>query len=207
MFTGITYGTCQVSVVERQKDFMSFCLAFDDTLLIDLQLGASVAVNGACQTVRAIEGKSVWFDAIAETLAVTNLSDLVEGDRVNVERSMKMGQENGGHEVSGHVDGVLEVLDIQSSDVNWILTLRIPEKFRAYIFNKGFLSINGSSLTVCDLDKVKGTFCVYLIPETLRLTTMPRIKVGDLLNFEVDRRTQVIVDTVRDYLESQHNSQ
>ena len=200
MFTGIVQEKCKITDLTPKKDFLSYAVEFDQPLLEDLQQGASVAIDGVCQTVRQIDKNKIWFDAMAETLQKTTLTQLQKGDLVNVERSTKIGQENGGHEVSGHVDGVLEVVAIDQTDNNLAFTFKVPEIYLKYIFNKGFLSIQGASLTVSNLDKTERTFQVFLIPETLRLTNLGIKNVGDKLNFEIDRRTQAIVDTVITYL-------
>ncbi|HET9955914.1 MAG TPA: riboflavin synthase subunit alpha, partial [Polyangiaceae bacterium] len=165
-------------------------------LRLGLSLGASVSVDGVCQTVAGLEGELVYFDAHAETLRVTTLSELREGSLVHIERSSKAGDENGGHLVSGHVDTTLELVEVVASPDNHVLVLRVPAAFAKYIFNKGFVAVHGASLTVTAFDADAGTFRVYLIPETLRLTTFGQKRPGDRLNLEIDRQTQVLVDTL-----------
>ena len=201
MYTGIVQAACPAVVVDRKPDFMRFAVQFPPELLDDLQSGSSVNIDGVCQTVVRTDGDRVWFDAMIETLRRTTLGTLEQGDAVNVERSARVGQENGGHEIAGHVDGMLEVAAREESEDNLCLTFRVPEAYRRYVFDKGFLSIHGCSLTVSNWNKQEGTFEVYLIPETLRLTNLGSKHVGDAVNFEVDRRTQAIVDTVVDYLQ------
>jgi len=201
MFTGIVQGTREVVDLERRQDFLRFAVRIGPELGGELEPGASVAIDGVCQTVTRIDGEAAWFDAMEETLRVTTLVDLRKGDWVNVERSLRAGQEVGGHEVSGHVDGTLEIVAMQRSADNCVFTLRYPEDYNRYIFNKGFLGVHGASLTVSDLDRPNCTFKVYLIPETLRLTNLGARQAGDRLNFEIDRRTQAIVDTVQAFLE------
>ena len=133
----------------------------------------------------------------------TTLSSLELGQSVNIERAAKFGQEIGGHELSGHIDSTIKVKAVESTVDNHIITLELPTEFRRYAFNKGYLGIHGASLTVSDLDRANGTFRVYLIPETLRVTNLGSLKTGDYANLEIDRRTQVIVDTVNTYLEEQ----
>ena len=200
MYTGIVQGAFEAAEVERKPDFMSFAVRFPPELLEDLSPGSSVNVDGVCQTVVKAEGSLVWFDAMIETLRRTTLGELRQGDRVNIERSARVGQGNGGHEIAGHVDGVLEIIKRHESEDNLFVTFRVPESYRRYVFDKGFLSVHGCSLTVSNLDKEAGTFEVYLIPETLRLTNLGTKEVGGRVNFEIDRRTQAIVDTVVDYL-------
>lgn len=202
MYTGIVQGAFEAVEVERRPDFMSFAVQLPPELLEGLTPGSSVNVDGVCQTVVRVDGNKVWFDAMIETLRRTTLGQLRKGDKVNVERSARAGQEIGGHDIAGHVDGTLELVGQHESEDNLFLTFQVPESYRRYVFDKGFLSIHGCSLTVSNLNKKSGTFEVYLIPETLRLTNLGSTNVGDRVNFEIDRRTQAIVDTVLDYLES-----
>jgi riboflavin synthase len=201
MYTGIVQGAFEAIEVRRKPDFMSFAVQFPPELLEDLGPGSSVNIDGVCQTVVKVDGQKVWFDAMIETLRRTTLGQLEQGDRVNVERSARVGQENGGHEIAGHVDGMLEIIEQHESEDNLFLTFRVPESYRRYIFDKGFLSVHGCSLTVTNFDREGGTFEVYLIPETLRLTNLGTKKVGGSVNFEIDRRTQAVVDTVIGYLD------
>jgi riboflavin synthase len=201
MYTGIVQGAFEVVEINRKTDFMSFAVRFPPELLEDLAPGTSVNIDGVCQTVVQVDGNKVWFDAMIETLRRTTLGELNQGDKVNVERSARVGQENGGHEIAGHVDGMLEVIEVHESEDNLFVAFRVPEAYRRYIFDKGFLSVHGCSLTVTNFDREAGTFEVYLIPETLRLTNLGYKKVGGSVNFEIDRRTQAIVDTVIGYLD------
>jgi riboflavin synthase len=201
MYTGIVQGAFEVVEINRKTDFMSFAVQFPPELLEDLAPGTSVNIDGVCQTVVQVDGSKVWFDAMIETLRRTTLGELNQGDKVNVERSARVGQENGGHEIAGHVDGMLEVIEVHESEDNLFVAFRVPEAYRRYIFDKGFLSVHGCSLTVTNFDREAGTFEVYLIPETLRLTNLGYKKVGGSVNFEIDRRTQAIVDTVIGYLD------
>jgi riboflavin synthase len=201
MYTGIVQGAFEAVEVHRKPDFMSFAIQFPPELLEDLGPGTSVNIDGVCQTVVKVDGKKVWFDAMIETLRRTTLGQLEQGDPVNVERSARVGQENGGHEIAGHVDGMLEIIEKHESEDNLFLTFRVPQEYRRYIFDKGFLSVHGCSLTVTNFEREAGTFEVYLIPETVRLTNLGSKQVGDRINFEIDRRTQAVVDTVIGYLD------
>jgi riboflavin synthase len=202
MFTGIVTGTFPVVALSRKPGLVSFAVEMDPSHVEGLQIGASVSLNGVCMTVTKIEGRRAYFDAAAETLARTNLGEVQDGSRLNVERSAKAGAEIGGHPMSGHVDGMAEIVEIERPENNCILTFQIPTAYTRYVFNKGFISLNGCSLTVCDLDKKTGRFRVFLIPETLRLTTFGTSELGDLVNFEIDRQTQVMVDTIYAALEN-----
>jgi riboflavin synthase len=195
MFTGITRGTFLVSALERRPDLLRYAVALPDELLEGLRLGASVAIDGVCQTVVAIDGNEVTFEAIRETLDKTTLGLLARGDLVSVERSYRIGDELGGHEVAGHVTGT-GVLDLVRRDGDVCdLRIAVPSSFMPYIMPKGFIAVDGSSLTVGATDPA-GSFSVHLIPETLRLTNFGLKQQGDRVNVELDARTVAIVDTV-----------
>lgn len=165
-----------------------------------LTLGASVAVNGCCLTAAAADGSRVRFDLVRETLATTNLNDLRLGSLVNVERSLRVGDEVGGHLLSGHVAATVPVVEDRTEPGYRRLTVRIPAFWMRYLSLKGFVALNGASLTVAELDREASTIAVSFIPETLTRTTFGDIRVGDRLNLEVDPQTQAIVDTVRSML-------
>ena len=171
-----------------------------ESLADGLQLGASVAVNGCCLTAAALDGSRARFDLIRETLETTNLGDLRPGFLVNVERSLKVGDELGGHLLSGHVAATVPVVDISADVGHRRLTVEIPAFWLRYLSLKGFVALNGASLTVADLDRENSTIAVSLIPETLARTTFGDTATGDRLNLEVDPQTQAIVDTVRSLL-------
>jgi riboflavin synthase len=200
MYTGIVQGSFPVVAVARRPGLLSIVIALPVLLLEDIEIGASVGVDGVCLTVTAIEGDQLSFDIMQQTLTLTTLDQLEPGVLVNVERSAKQGVEVGGHIISGHVDGVVEVVAIEEPENNRFVSYRVPADKMKYIFNKGFIGLNGCSLTVAEVDKASHTFKVCFIPETLRATTHGLKAVGDALNFEVDRQTQAIVDTVENFL-------
>ena len=162
-----------------------------------LDLGASVAVNGCCVTVVAVDDGTVRFDLIRETVETTNLGDLRPGSPVNVERSLRVGDELGGHLLSGHVSATVPVIEDRTEPGYRRLTVRVPEFWMRYLSLKGFVALNGASLTIAELDRQASTISVSLIPETLTRTTFGDVRVGDRLNLEVDPQTQTIVDAVR----------
>jgi riboflavin synthase len=200
MYTGIVQGRFPVVAVARRPGLLSIVIALPVSLLEDIEIGASVGVDGVCLTVTAIEGDQLSFDIMQQTLTLTTLDQLEPGVLVNVERSAKQGVEVGGHIISGHVDGVVEVVAIEEPENNRFVSYRVPADKMKYIFDKGFIGLNGCSLTVAEADKASNTFKVCFIPETLRATTHGLKAVGDVLNFEVDRQTQAIVDTVENFL-------
>lgn len=195
MFTGIVQGTAKIVSVEEKELFRTHVVELADDLLPGLELGASVAHNGCCLTVTAIDGNHVSFDLIKETLRITNLGDLNEGDVVNIERAAKFSDEIGGHLMSGHIMTTAEVCKIIQSENNREVWFKIQDAAQMkYILHKGFVGIDGISLTVGDVTKTR--FCVYLIPETLARTTLGSKKLGHRVNIEIDPHTQAIVDTV-----------
>lgn len=206
MFTGIVQGMGTVKHLEKKPGLSTFTITFPVGMTEGLQIGASVAVNGCCLTAVTIDGDDVAFDAMTETLEKTNLGDLKEGSQANVERSARMGDEIGGHVMSGHVLGTAEIVRIEEPENNKIVTLRVPKEWMRYILQKGFIGLDGCSLTVVDPKKEEGTFDVHLIPETLRLTVFGARAVGDRVNVELDSRTQTIVDTVEEVLKQQSRS-
>jgi riboflavin synthase len=193
MFTGIIQGKGRVIKEDRKSDFLHFVAEFPNELVQDLKLGASVAVNGVCLTVVSIEGNTVSFDVMNETLERTSFADFMLDEEINIERSLKMGDEMGGHLLSGHVHGVGEIKHI---DEQQTFTISTTAEIIRYVFTKGFIALNGVSLTVVDVNQVKGIFTVCLIPETLRRTTLGEAITGDLVNIEVDQGTKTAVDTL-----------
>ena len=200
MFTGIVQGNFSVVSVEEKPGLKSFIVQGTDDLIKDLKIGASISVDGACLTVAKIDGNKLSFDAMQETLEKTTIGTIKEGQKVNIERSASLGDEIGGHLMSGHIICTAEIVHTETPENNFIITFKVPKEWMKYIFEKGFIGLHGVSLTLVDIDKQAGTFKVYLIPETLELTNFNDLKVGHRVNVELDSRTQVIVETVEDIL-------
>lgn len=198
MFTGIIKKTCPVTAVKKHDSILSYAVAMDTSLLEGLQTGASVAVDGTCQTVVSMDSTGVWFDAIEETLKKTTINDLKVGDKVHIERSARFGDEIGGHILSGHVSCTASISKIENDSSRYVIFFHCDPYWCKYLFPKGYVAIHGASLTLVDVDirPDGGFFSVHLIPETLRLTTLGQKKVGDRVNIEIDTTTQVIVDTL-----------
>lgn len=198
MFSGIVLGIAEVTSVEQRLGLTRLALTFSENHTLNLNIGASVSVDGVCLTVTDREATTVWFDVIAETLSVTTLGDLQVGSRVNIERSVGFGEEIGGHIISGHIDGVAEITAVTQQNGEYQITMCLPPSCVKYVFHKGFISINGCSVTVAHYVREEGLCTICLIPETLRVTNLQSRAVGDFLNIEIDRQSQVIVDTVRE---------
>lgn len=201
MFTGIVKGLGRIESASRLPGLATFDILLPEGGEKDLQVGASVAVDGVCLTVTSTRFRRATFDVMQETLARTTLGSLVAGSTVNIERAARDGAEIGGHPLSGHVDVVVDVIDVQQPENNRVLTFGVPAPWIRYVFAKGYIGLNGASLTVASVDKKQSTFTVWLIPETLRMTTFGSKEPGARVNMEIERATQVTVDTIRDFLE------
>lgn len=194
MYTGIVQNTGKVTQVIEKENFRTHIVYFPTELTKDLMLGASVAHNGCCLTVTKIEDNNVSFDITAETLKLTNLGELNIGSIVNLERSAKFGDEIGGHPMSGHVFCTAEVDEVIETENNKTIWFVMPKTVERYVFHKGFVGLNGASLTVGDVGNNR--FNVHLIPETRQRTNIDALKKGDKVNIEIDNQTQIMVDTI-----------
>ena len=182
MFTGIITDVGRVRAVKRQGDTrFTVETAFD---METVPIGASIANNGVCLTV--VEKGLGWFavQASAETLSKTTLGGWDEGTRVNLERALKVGDELGGHIVSGHVDGVASVVDVRPDGESKRYTFEAPATLAKYIASKGSVALDGVSLTVNEVDGAR--FGVNIIPHTQDATTFGTLKAGDRVNLEID---------------------
>jgi riboflavin synthase len=195
MFTGIIRGVCKIQEIVPHDGVISYAIEFTPELLKELTVGSSVAIDGVCLTVTKIHQTTVWFDVIEETLLRTTFSEYSVGSFVNIERAAKFGNEIGGHLLSGHVFGRVAIEQKMIRQSSCIFWLRCPELWMKYFFQKGFIALNGVSLTLVDVDP-KGLFSVHLIPETLKATTFSQKNVGDQINVEIDAQTQAIVETI-----------
>lgn len=196
MYSGITRGLFAVTQVDKQPGLITYCVKLNNELLKGLDIGASVSIDGTCQTVVHVNDQEVTFQAISDTLQRTTLSDLYVGRQVSVESSLRYGDVIGGHEIAGHVIGTAEISAIQTSPNNLAMVLHCPKEWLKCIFTKGFIAVDGSSLTVGEVNYQAASFTINLIPETLRVTNFGNKKIGDKVNIELDFKTQAIVNTV-----------
>lgn len=199
MYTGIVQGQCEVLSVEV-ADGVGTLVVDLGALAEGLELGASVSINGVCLTVTGVEGAEVVFNVIGETFASSNLGSVAAGDRVNVERSLKFGDELGGHILSGHIADTVTVAEIEADGANRTMWFDVAPPHMRYLLWKGWVALDGASLTVSRVDRNANRIAVSLIPETLARTTLGRVSVGDRVNLEIDAQTQAIVTTVEDLL-------
>lgn len=202
MFTGIVQGTARIAALADRPGLRTFTLAFPAGFCQGLEVGASVACNGVCLTVTSVrpQQEQADFDVMLQSLNVTTLGTLGVGGALNVERAAKDGAEIGGHPLSGHVDFQAQLLSIRQPENNHVLRIGVPAPWMRYVFAKGYIAVDGASLTVAEAGRERdgsGWFEVWLIPETLRMTTFGSKREGDAFNIEIERQTQVFVDTVR----------
>ncbi len=202
MFTGIIQGTAELVDIIEKTAFRTHVVRLPEHLLTGLEPGASVAHNGCCLTVTAIDGERVSFDLMQATLQLTNLGSLVVGDRVNVERAASYGDEIGGHPMSGHIMATAQIVEVRKSENNRQIWFELPAELMRYLFSKGYIGIDGISLTIGEVKDNR--FCVNLIPETLQRTNIGARDEGERVNIEIDPQTQAIVDTVERVMAEQH---
>jgi riboflavin synthase len=194
LFTGIVQGKGEILFLKPVSSGLKLRIQMNE-MGTGLELGASVAVSGVCLTVVNFqEGEWAEFDVIQETLDRSNLGMLQVGSPTNIERSLKMGDELGGHQVNGHVDCKAQILQIEQSPGNHKIWIEIAPHWNRYLVPKGWIAVDGVSLTVVDVEPDR--FSVCLIPETLSRTTLGNATQTTLLNLEFDHQTKVIVEAV-----------
>tara|TARA_S200000501_G_scaffold230587_1_gene216282 strand:+ start:480 stop:1073 length:594 start_codon:yes stop_codon:yes gene_type:complete len=194
MFSGIVQEYSKKTEVKSKDYGINLSVRVTKKFTKGLKKGDSVAVNGVCLTVKKFNSDTINFDVIHESLKLTNLKSLNPELPLNLERSLKMGDEIGGHLVSGHIHSKGKILDFKKSKET-LLIIELPKSIKGYILKKGYVALNGISLTVVNVDSK--SFSVSLIPETLENTNLKFLKKGDLLNIEADQQTVAIVETVK----------
>ena len=204
MFSGIVEGTGIITDIEERSEHIHWKVQLPKGSEKGLGIGASVSLDGVCLTATNIEDRIIGFDLIQETLQRTTLNERKIGDTVNIERALRYGEEVGGHLVSGHIMATGTIVDItnpmpqsgENTDDTADIQISIPNSLIDYIFEKGYIAIDGISLTIGKVDESAG-FYLHIIPETLRRTTLGTKSVGDSVNIEIDSMTQAVVDTVK----------
>ncbi|MDA9021282.1 riboflavin synthase subunit alpha [Gammaproteobacteria bacterium] len=195
MFTGIVSGQGYIHKVKNNVDYTSITIKAPAGFSKNLKRGASVAVNGVCLTAKKGATDLLQFDVITETLEKTNFKLLSKGNKVNLERSMKANTEIGGHLVSGHIHGVGVIKSINDRGQTKDLRIQPPASLMEYLFYKGYVGLNGCSLTIGKV--FKSSFNIHLIPETIKVTNFQKMKKGDLINIEIDQTTINTVETIK----------
>ena len=199
MFTGIVAGTGEITEISG-SEVIRVVIDFNSVSTDGLALGASVSIDGTCLTVVEINSPKISFDVIPETLQKTTLGSKSIGSLVNLERALKMGDELGGHLLSGHIIGLGELSNRIQGNENLDLRISCSPKIMKFVQEKGYIAIDGISLTIGEVDE--GGFSLHLIPETIAITTIGNKQVGDKVNIEIDSMTQTIVSTVERILEA-----
>lgn len=179
MFSGIVEELAQVVLVGDGKLAIKSSLDHRGTAK-----GDSICINGVCLTVVQVMGSALNFDLAPETLRRSNLGDLKIGDRVNLERSLKLGDRISGHFVFGHIDAVLALVERRDDGNSVELWFSLPKEWQRYVVPKGSISLSGVSLTVGSVKSDR--FCVWIVPHTGAITTLGTLQVNDRVNFEVD---------------------
>ena len=199
MFTGIVVGMATVESLTGSDELSTLTLS-TDRLPEDSQIGDSICISGCCLTITAHHDNQVSFEVMGETLRKTTLGMRQPGDQVNIEPALRPQSQLGGHIVSGHVDGIGEVVDITDKDGWHTVFFRVPDAIRRLVSPKGSITVDGTSLTIIDVeDRPDGTvISIGLIPHTLAVTTHGQLQVGDQVNMEADmlaRYVQRLVET------------
>ena len=195
MFTGIVAGQGYINKIKNNVDYASITIKAPAGFSKNLKRGASVAVNGVCLTAKKGATDLLEFDVITETLEKTNFKLLSKGNKVNLERSMKANTEIGGHLVSGHIHGVGVIKSINDRGQTKDLRIQPPASLMEYLFYKGYVGLNGCSLTIGKV--FKSSFNIHLIPETIKVTNFQKMKKGALINIEIDQTTINTVETIK----------
>ena len=201
MFSGIVSGTGKVYKVSKKEDVLSITISAPKGFNINLKKGASISVDGVCLTSLDKGLRKFKFDFIQETLPRTNLENLNKGTLVNLERSINSSTEIGGHLMSGHIHFTGKIKKIINKANTKDIIISFPRKFNEYIFEKGYIGINGCSLTIGKVNK--DNFYIHLIPETLSVTNLNLLLPGDSVNVEIDQSAISIVETVKRTLAAQ----
>lgn len=199
MFTGIVARVCPVVEIDHQHSALLLRIELGP-LCDELVDGSSVSINGVCLTViESLNGESK-FQVIPATASLTNLGDCRPGTGVNIERSLKFGSEIGGHVLSGHICDTVSVIETPETCEGSAIVFEVSDEWRRFLFPKGFIALNGVSLTLAEFDRGNGIGRVNLIPETLERTNLGNVRPRDALNLEVDSQTQSIVETTESFL-------
>ena len=193
MFTGIVQGTGTIIDINKNNSVLNLDVKIPQPIAKRLTIGDSLALDGVCLTVTGISDGNVSFDVVNETQNRTIISNYNKNSVINLETSLEFGQQVGGHLVSGHVQALGTIKEVEINGDTKNILLEIPDDYCKYIFEKGYIAINGCSLTIGKV--IKNTFYVHLIPETLRATNLDNLIYGDTANLELDQNTITIVDT------------
>lgn len=185
MFTGLIAELGTVAAISKGETSAVFTINAP-SLISEIKLGDSVAVNGVCLTATSISGNTFTADVMVQTLSLTSLSQIIVNSPVNLELAAQLNARMGGHMVQGHVDGVATVVGLTPGEKWAQFDIKVPDHLTKYIVNQGSICLDGVSLTVGEISDSNNVLTVWLIPETLERTNLSSKKPGDLINIEVD---------------------
>ena len=197
MFSGLVTAKSSALDVKEGESLLQLVLKRPDSFK-ELKTGESIAVDGVCLTLKSFDEQSMTFDLGPETLKVTGwTAEKIKNKIFNLEPSLTFQSAIGGQVLTGHVDGLVVITQIKKEGESCLLTVQVPKKFKKFIWDKGYLALNGVSLTVNKIKRAKAEFC--LIPETLKRTNLSLVKEGDSLNFEVDYMTRSSIHVIHSF--------
>ncbi len=183
MFTGLIELSVPIIAIDDKDGNLSMCLELPNNIS-EVKIGDSISLNGVCLTVSDIKDRNIWVDIVQETAATSNMTDLKVGDLLNLEKSLKVGDELGGHIMTGHIDGtgvITKIRNVAGSRTIWV---SVPSELARFIVKKGSVGLEGVSLTVVDLKNDQ--LSVVIIPHTAKVTSLGTKTEGNRLNIEVD---------------------
>lgn len=196
MYSGIIQTLAQIVDLHSVDRALDLTVQVNADYLDQVKIGASIALDGICMTVVKKTANTVSFNAIEATIAASNIGDRSVNDLLNFERSLRLGDENGGHPISGHVYGVGHITQLTPVGRGAHIVIAVPSHLIGFIFPKGFIAIDGASLTVGNVDEKKSTIELNLIPETLNKTAFSSRGENARVNIEVDYQTMVLVQSI-----------
>ena len=201
MFTGIIV---EIGIIkEIVKTLMGLRFFISGALVLaDLKIGDSIAVSGTCLTVTEFNQEGFWVEAVAETLRCTHLGTLAQRSQVNLEAAMTLQQKIGGHLLQGHIDATGEIVNIETEGSAWLVSIRFPKELRPYLIPKGFIAIDGMSITIIDIQA--DIFTVTIIPHTRQVTIAKAYQIGTKVNLEVDMLAKYMENFYKTMLNSAH---
>jgi riboflavin synthase len=191
MFNGIIFNTGEVKKIFRSKNSSEIILKTRSTFK-KKDIGSSISCNGTCLTLTKINGNFISFYLSKETLKKTNFDNIRKGTIINIEKSLKYGEKISGHYVQGHVDTKSKIISIRIEDKTWVVTFAVNKIFSKYLIEKGSIAINGVSLTISNVKK--NIFETNIIPHTLKLTNLIKLKKKDYVNIEFDIFSKYLIN-------------
>ena len=203
MFSGIVQEKGIINALVEGNEYLTITVNCSKNFTKEQKIGDSISVDGVCLTVTKKTNDSLTFDAVKETLNRTIIKNYVEGSCVNIESSLSYGGSVGGHLMSGHIHFAGKVEKVLTKNTNKDVQIKFPKKYKEYIFEKGYIGVNGCSLTLGKINN--NSFFVHLIPETLSVTNLNTLEKGSLVNIEIDQNTIAIVETVKNSLAAQES--